>query len=408
MTAAAEPAPAIVAVVAHAKHVPSAARERFAEEAAAATRDPRAIVLHTCHRVELYAARHAAPDDGPVLPAPPHGARRIEGRGAARHLFRVASGLDSVVVGEDQVLHQLRDCIADRQFAGARVLDGGYAGPDHAVAHRRAGLVPELDRLFQLALRVGRQSRAWREGPVRSLADVALDRVADIAGDPAGRQVLVVGAGRMARLAALAAARRGAAVIVTNRDPERAAALAADVDGSTVPFGTLPATISGAVVAIGGPWRLEPEAVRSLGELRPVLVDISSPPALDDDVRSRLDGHYVSVDDIAHGPSGAIADRLRRRIERLIDDADGEFEAWLRGRHAVPAIRALTERAEARRAAEVDHLLRRLPHLAPHDRDLVEQMSRRLVAGLLHAPLTTLRDDPADELERAARDLFAL
>jgi glutamyl-tRNA reductase len=407
-----QPSPDIVAFVVHARHVPSEVRERFAEAAAAVADDARVIVLRTCHRVELYAATgdtEAVAGPALALPELPAGGYRLVGHEAVRHLFAVAAGLDSVVVGEDQILHQLRECLSERRLAGPRPCGqassiGGATSPDE----RPGDLDPLLDRLFQVALHVGRRSRSWREAPPRSLADVALDRIELKTGGLDGRPVLVVGAGQMSRLTAGAVRRRRARLVVTNRRHERAVALAAELDGSAVAFGTLPDAFAGVVAAIGGPWSLAPDAETKLLESGGPVVDLSSPPSLDQALRDRLGLRYVSVDDIARGPVDAIRDRVRVRIERLVEEADAELTSWIGGRGAVPAIRALTEQAESRRASEVDRLLRRLPHLADHDRELVDLMSRRLVAGLLHAPLATLRDDETGETDRAARDLFAL
>jgi glutamyl-tRNA reductase len=116
----------------------------------------------------------------------------------------------------------------------------------------------------------------------------------------------------------------------------------------------------------------------------------------------------VSVDDLAGSPQEEIRERLRRRYERLLDEAEAEFAQWLRARSSVPTIQALADHAESRRIDELDRLFRRAPELEPHERDLVEQMSRRLVAGLLHAPLATLNEDATGELDEAARLLFAI
>ena len=110
----------LVALVAHARDVPSEAREAFGDAAMAIAHDPRAILLRTCHRVELYLTGEAVAGRAPLrLPDLPEGGRRLEGSDAARHVFTVAAGLDSVVVGEDQVLHQLRECVADRRLPAA-------------------------------------------------------------------------------------------------------------------------------------------------------------------------------------------------------------------------------------------------------------------------------------------------
>jgi glutamyl-tRNA reductase len=327
----------------------------------------------------------------------------------ARHLFAVAAGLDSVVIGEDQVLHQLRETVTERHLA---TLDESgeecFEGHRPELAGEHSGeLEPVLDRLFQLALHVGRQAHAWREGPPRSLADVALDRI-EATGRLAGRTLLVVGAGQMSRLAAFAGARRGANVVVSNRTPERAALLAADVAGTTAEFGAVPSEVAGVIIALAGPWPITEGGLEAILARSAVVVDLSSPPAVEVHASAALGSIFVSVDDIARGPTDSLRPKLRRRMERLIDEASAEIARWVTGRAAVPTIQALTEQAETRRAEELERLLRRMPDLPEHERELVEQMSRRLVAGILHAPLASLRDDQSGERDRAARELFSL
>jgi glutamyl-tRNA reductase len=402
----------IVALVTHAREVASDDREAFAAAAERLTTDPRAMTLRTCHRAEVYAlpdvpsSRVDRPLELPWLPA---GGRRLVGEAAVRHLLSVAAGLDSVVVGEDQILHQLRDCLSERHLAG---LDGCAAGcaEDGMAGQGETALHPVLERLFQIALHVGRETRSWRGGPGRSLADVALDRIELAAGTVAGRRLLVVGAGRMGRLAALGIARRGGRPIVMNRSSDRAAALASDADGTIAPFGedTALPEVDGIVLAIGARWTPLPRAIASLVASSTPVIDLSSPPALESDLREMLGRRYVSVDDLARSPQDEVRARHRRRFERLLDEAQAEFGQWVRARAAVPTIQALADHAETRRADEVDRLFRRAPELDPHERELVEQMSRRLVAGLLHAPLATLNDDASGDLEQAARALFAI
>lgn len=387
----------LVALVTHARAVPSEERERFVEAAAGLADDPRAILVHTCHRAELYAVPHpcsCAEGAAMELPTLPAGGQRFEDRAAARHLVEVAAGLDSVVIGEDQILHQLRGCLAGRQMAGVA------SGPP---------LDPLLGRLFQIALRVGRETRSWREGAPRSLADIALDHVERLGGPLTGRIVVVVGAGRMGRLGAIAAARRGARVTVVNRTLDRAIALAADVAGSAIARngdGPLP-ECDALVVAISSPLELDaPATTRLLAAANPV-VDLSSPPALPSPVRDVLGPRHVSIDDLAHGAPDRLRSGLRERIARLLDESEEDFVSWARGRVSVPAIQALSDRAESQRLTELERLFRRLS-LDDDERALVEQMSHRLVAGLLHAPLATLREGRDENVERAARRLFAL
>ncbi len=397
----------LLALVAHARQVGSEEREAFALAAEAAVAgDPRAILVRTCHRVELYVVDEAL-DDQPSLTLPelPPGGRRLEGVAAARHVFTVAAGLDSVVVGEDQILHQLRECLSDRHVPGADRCPVQIGTSDGLAA----GLHPVLERLFQIALHLGRETRSWREGPPRSLADAALDRLLPVTGPLLGRRVLVVGAGRMARLAALSASRQGAHVLVANRSSERAAALAYDTNGEPAAFGPeapLP-DVDAVVLAIGARWPLSPQARASLLESAIPVVDLSAPPALDEDLRTALGARCTSVDDLARSPQDALRRRLRTRFERSLDEAETAFTSWVRARASVPAIQALSDRAETRRAEEIERLFRRL-ELGEDQRELIEQMSQRLVAGLLHAPLVTLREDATGDLERAARTLFSL
>ncbi len=396
----------LIALTTHARTVPSEAREAFGDAAAELARDPRTILLRTCHRVELYAAVDAAEGPGAlVVPELPEGGRRFEGLAAARHVFTVAAGLDSVVVGEDQILHQLRECLSDRRVPGAERCPVEIG--THAAS--ALGLHPVLERLFQLALHLGRETRSWREGPPRSLADLALDRVVPTIGPLLGQRVLVVGAGRMARLCALAASRQGARVLVANRSSDRAAALAHDASGEPAAFGPdapLP-DVDAVLLAIAAEWPLSSDAREALLAGRQPVVDLSSPPALDPETRAALGTRHTSVDDIARSPQDLLPRRLRTRFERALDQAELSMGAWARSRGSVPTIQALSDHAESRRSEELDRLFRRLA-LDDNERELVEQMSHRLVAGLLHQPLVVLREDGSGDAERAARTLFAL
>ncbi|MEO5964704.1 MAG: hypothetical protein ABIR11_04505 [Candidatus Limnocylindrales bacterium] len=396
----------LVALVAHARHVPSEEREAFGDAASKVAADPRAILLRTCHRIELFVVDEPVTGLAPLrLPTLPAGARRLEGMAAAHHVFTVASGLDSVVVGEDQILHQLRECLSGRHLPAA----AGCPVPVGSANRSATGLHPVLERLFQISLHLGRETRSWREGPPRSLADVALDRIVPVTGPLLGRRVLVVGAGRMARLSALAASRQGARVLVANRSSDRAAALAYDANGEPAAFGVhapLP-EVDAVILAIGARWPLSAGARDALLAGGQPVVDLSSPPALALDMREALGTRYTSVDDLACSPQDELRKRLRIRFERVLDEAEQSFAQWIRARAAVPAIQALTDHAEERRAEELERLFRRAD-LAEADRELVVQMSHRLVAGLLHAPLVRLRDDKTGELEQAARTLFSL
>jgi len=379
----------LVALVAHARSVPSVRREAFADALSAMPEDRTRLVIRTCHRVEVYAV--GASLDATPLPDVPPGGEQLQDVDAVEHLITAACGLDSAIFGETQILHQLRETIEDR--------------------HHERGLDPVLDRLFQVALRAGREARTYVTGSPRSLADVALDRIAAVAGPLDDRSVLIVGVGRMGRLAAFAAVRRGAQVVIANRTESRAMALAAEVSGTVTPFdvdGRL-GPVAGVILAIGGHWPIGPTDLAVLHDSGAILVDLSSPPALAPEAQQALADHVISVDDLADmdDPSGPSA-RVRAQLGHVISRAGADYCQWLRTRHVVPAISAVVSASEQRRRTELEWLRRRLPDLSAEELAVVEQMSHRLVAGILHAPLTALKADEAGELEPVARELFGV
>jgi glutamyl-tRNA reductase len=136
-------------------------------------------------------------------------------------------------------------------------------------------------------------------------------------------------------------------------------------------------------------------------------VDLSSPPAIPPALQLGLRDRFVSVDDLATGEGGP-SQRLRHRLEKLISETGRDYCNWIRARDAVPAIQAVVATAEQHRQAELAWLHHRLSGLGPEELGLVEQMSHRLVAAILHAPLAALNGDSSGDLERAARELFGV
>jgi glutamyl-tRNA reductase len=377
----------VVALVAHARHVPLADRERFARRIADA-RTAGGVILETCHRVEVYTTDGR---DRSLEAALPPGAERLEGEAAARHAIALAVGLDSVVIGEDQILHQLRESVA--------------------AARRERRLDPTLDRLFTLALRAGRRARSWRQGPPPSLADAAVAAIERRVGSVRGRPLLVVGAGEMARLAARALVASETALTVASRTRDHADALARTVGATSAPFDPGPAIASfgGAIIALRGPWTIAPSTGDALVATVGAVVDLSVPPALPDDLTARLGGRFVSADALASTePAPAGAGRLPTRLAGLIDATLDEFSAWISGRGPRAVAASLAQRADADRRAELDELWRRLPGVDPDARAAIEGMSEHLTGRLLREPLERLGRDVDGRAERAARELFAL
>ncbi len=378
----------IVALVTHARHVPAIERERFA---AALHRElvGRALILETCHRVEAYVA--SAHDAECIAWALPAGGRALTGEHAVRHAMTVAAGRDSVVVGEDQILHQLRASVDAARAAGT--------------------LDPAIERLFALALQAGRRARSWRQGPPRSLADVALASIERQVGPIRGRDVLVVGAGRMGRLAAWAAVAAGASVAVANRSSDGAVALAASAGARTEAFDpdARIGGFAGVIVALAGPWPIGAATIEALDRSVTVVVDLSVPAAVPARLAEVLATRLVTADDLAATDVGlAVQDGSAARLDALIERSAAEFVAWLKGRDGRAAAEALVKRGDREREAELAALWRRLPDLEPEARDAIEGMTRRLAKRLLREPLERLGRDADGRDGQAIRDIFAL
>ncbi|HET7465815.1 MAG TPA: NAD(P)-binding domain-containing protein [Candidatus Dormibacteraeota bacterium] len=256
------------------------------------------VALITCHRAELYGLG-AIPELG--------GTRTRVGRAATSHLMRVACGLESVIVGEDEVLHQVRDALQ--------------------VAGMKSGLDRRLRRLFETAIAAGRTARSGRSQETGNLAGKAVAWLGSH-GDISGRTIVVAGAGRMGAALAHSASSAGALVIIASRDVGNASRLA-DVYGARgVPLGAaadLARRAAGVAVALAGPWT-ELESVAA-GDLPPVA-DISAPPAVPVSVRRRLNGGFLGIDDLYRqdvSPPKAYIEDARR----LVALKAAEYEAWL-------------------------------------------------------------------------------
>ena len=382
------PSVPIVALVTHARHVPAIERQRFA---AAIHRESAglAFTLETCHRVEAYLGNT---DDAALLArALPAGARTLTGEQAVHHAMTVAVGRDSVVVGEDQILHQLRVSVDAARAAGT--------------------LDTALERLFAMALQAGRRARSWRQGPARSLADVALAAIERQVGPIRGRGVLVVGAGRMGRLSARAAVAAGASVAVANRSADGAAALAASAGARVEAFDPQARIggFAGVVVALAGPWPIAAATIDALAGSTTVVVDLSVPAAVPAGLTEILGARLITADALALDDVGPAAQEgSAARLDALVDRSTAEFVTWLKGRDARVAAAALEQRADRAREAELAALWRRFPDLGPEARDAIELMTRHLADRLLREPLERLGRDADGRDGRAIRDIFAL
>jgi glutamyl-tRNA reductase len=277
-------------------------RQRLAAELAPALSASADLVLvDTCHRVELYGFG--------ALPAGAEGMPVRSGAEAVRHLLRVAAGLESAVVGEDEVLHQVRDAFRA------------------ALAEHR--LDARTHRLFEVAVAAGRRARSGRTAAGAGLAGRAVDWLSSRS-PLAARSVVVAGAGRMGSALAHAARKQGALVTIASRDPDRARRLAAVYGGEGVDLaeGARLAQASAAVaIALSGPWT----ELGALSEPLPPIADISAPSAIPAQLRSRLNGGFLGVDDLFDGPGVPPAGYVEA-AERVVAAKLEEYLAWLEAR----------------------------------------------------------------------------
>ncbi|HET6311382.1 MAG TPA: NAD(P)-binding domain-containing protein [Candidatus Nitrosotalea sp.] len=259
------------------------------------------ILLSTCHRVELYGFG--------AVPDLDEGLHLATGDRAVRHLIRVAAGLESAIVGEDEVLHQVREALSEAR--AARSLDG------------------RLQRLFETAIAAGRRARAGRTAASGNLAQSAMAWLQQRS-NLAGSTVLVVGAGRMGSALAHSARLAGAEVTIASRDAARADRLAHVYGGrgTDLAGGAELAPKSSAVaVALAGTWHeFQPEQ----GDLPPIA-DISAPPAVPAAVRARLNGGYLGIDDLYLRPQSLPSGYIDE-ADRVVAAKTREYVEWLDGR----------------------------------------------------------------------------
>ncbi|HET8568923.1 MAG TPA: glutamyl-tRNA reductase [Candidatus Limnocylindria bacterium] len=383
------------AITLHQRDAALDVRERAALEVERADAGGDAVGVLTCHRVECYASVPADADPrgwaaarlGPELAA--EGAVAT-GADAFRHLFEVACGLDSEIVGERQILGQLR-----RAYDGARA----------------RSVDPLIAAAFERALHLGRVLRATTPlGAVTaSVGSLAVDAVVRRVADPARATVLVVGAGEMGKLAARALARRVGAVVIANRDHARAARLAEEIGAHTVPLSGVAGALVRADAVISAADTRGRVLTRDLlaGATRGrtlVVADVAVPRSVDADARALPGLAYLSVDDL--GAASAVPPAVVRDVrERCAAEAEALVRE-VRGRAAAATIGALRERGEAMRRAHLARALGRLGHLSERDRRVVDALSSSLVGALLHEPTVALREAP--ERQAAARELFGL
>ena len=351
------------------------------------------MIVSTCNRVELIAAV-----EGPEIPLHgflssyfgidaavlgPH-LYEYRDREAVSHLFRMAASLDSMVVGEPQILGQVKEA-----FAVARA-EGTVGG--------------QLDHLLQSAFAAAKRARSETGigSNSVSVASVAVDMAKKIFGSLKGRTVFLVGAGKMSELAARHLVQQGAgAILVSNRTQERARRMAEEFNGRVIPFEQLHGAASQADIVIsstGAPHPIfRPEhghAFLHARKNRPMFfIDIAVPRDVDPEM-NRLDGIFVyDIDDLQQVAASHMEERGRKAVdaESLIAAEVERFHQRQRTVNVAPAIVALQRRAEEIRVAELQRIHARLGTLTAEQLAAVEALTRGLVNKFLHPPMQALK-----------------
>jgi glutamyl-tRNA reductase len=369
------------------------------------------LLLSTCNRIEVYAdvarfhpavaeisavlARHAGL---PVADLAEHLYVHFA-EAAAEHLFSVTSGLDSMVIGESQILGQVRAAYAQ----------GTEAGSVGSVLHE----------LAQTALRVGKRvhSDTGIDQAGASIVSVALEHAAAALGGLDGKRVVIVGAGSMGALAGSTLRRRAAGLqlVVANRSADRAARLAASLDGRAIGLGDLPAAIADAdlVVSSTGATGLivEADAITARTDNPLVVLDLALPRDVDPSVASLPGVTYVDLDTLR--TSGAVVSEAQvSAASAIVADELGDYLAEQQQLAVAPTVTALRARANQVIDAELARLYARLPDADEQTRAEVGDAVRRAVEKLLHAPTVRVKELAAqpngDQYANALRELFDL
>jgi glutamyl-tRNA reductase len=358
---------------------------------------PEVVVLSTCNRVEVYgvaeapgearavAFRHLCRHRGVDLAAlEPMLYTHLDGD-AVRHAFRVAASLDSMMVGEPQILGQVKDAFA--------------------LAQACETVGPQLHTLFSQAFSVAKRVRTETEiaRHAVSVSFAAVELAKKIFAGLGGRAVLLVGAGKMSELAAKHLVEQGAfPIYVTNRTWARAQDLARALSGTAVPWDELPTALGSVDIVVTSTGAAEPVVTRAAVTRamqgrrgRPLFfIDIAVPRDVEPGVDGLDDVYRYDIDDLKQVVDANLRERAReaQRAEGLVEREVGKFLTRQGDVEVVPTIVSLRARLEEIRLGEVRRALARLPDATPETRAALDALSTSIVNKILHAPITKLRE----------------
>jgi len=376
---------------------------------------PHGIILSTCNRTEVYTAdsdsRHTEGASGDFLKAHFDVSEAdlfqyiylSQNEAAVEHLFRIAGGLDSMIVGEFEILGQVRQALEAAQEA------------------KMANL--PLRHVFQSAIRIGRRVREETgiSKSALSVSSVAVDMASRVVGDLKNCRVLVVGAGEAGRLVAKAARDRGASqILVASRTQERASTLAATLGGIPIDLNNLVQelnTCNIVVTCADAPhWvvavRHVAAAMKGRSELPMVIIDIAVPRNVEPAV-AQIDNVFLYNLDSLTQISGANRRQRERETEKagaIITAEVAKFAQWRQAFEIRPVLGALMKKAEEIRQAQLKRTLKKLRPLSDEERDSLDAMGKSIATKILQEPIQHLkgRADDGENYAEIVSELFRL
>lgn len=374
-----------------------------------------AVILSTCNRVEIYTEVEDAEKTADAImtflsefhgigkPSMERSLYTYMDTAAVRHVFRVASSLDSMVVGEPQILGQIKDAF------------------DFALRKKTTGML--LNRLMKKAISVAKRVRTETkisENAV-SISFAAVELARKIFTDLSDMSFMLLGAGEMAELAAKHIMSCGIReIIVVNRTYDRGCELAGEFNGRAARFEDLLKEVAHTDIIIcstGAPAYVlkKDELQRVMKERRqkPIfIIDISVPRNIDPEINSLDNVYLYDVDDLQGVVAANIQERNKEaeKAEKIIEEEIEAFQRWASSLDAIPAIVALRERAEAIKKDELERLINRFPHLEEKEQKAIEYMASAIVNKLIHTPTVALKEDSEDKdmLIAAIKKLYGL
>lgn len=373
------------------------------------------VILSTCNRVEIYAL-NLNPSFDPLekflsetqsvpIEEFSHNLYRLSDEEAVYHLFQVAAGLDSAVLGEPQILGQVTEALAAAQ------------------RHETAGKI--LSRMFQAAIHAGKRARTETEiahNPA-SISSVAVNLISEVVLDLVSAKIIVLGAGEMAELAVEALRKRGAhQIMVVNRTLQRARELASRWNGQSatlemllelLPEADIVITSTGAPHTIIQASMVQKAMANRLD--RPLMImDIAVPRDVDPDVQNLPGVRLFDIDSLSQHLEISLQLREAQipKVQTILNEEFADFKDYLASLDVVPIIVEMRRQANAIRQAELEKTVRRIPDLSPEAQAHIDELTRIIVNKILHNPTARLREEAsgpnAMDYANIARGLFGL